>query len=390
MAVGDIIKNKFYSYTDPVTGTKITRLTEPDHISHHMYFYNKMVTPDDKGLLYAAEIDGERQLYMMDLETGDAKVLTEGDHIDDYGGILSEDGKYFFFQQNMDFIRMDLESGKQECYYTVPDGWRGSSPGPSHDGKYMSIVETKEDTIAVKNGIGWNFFRENCLAKPHCRIVYIDVCNHTSNIVLEDRCWIGHTQIRPHDPDTIMFCHEGPYDVIDARIWLVNKDGSNLRCGRKQPEDTIITHEYWFPGGEKFAFVYKDMKEGNNETIRTVDPDTLEEEIIMECSAYAHFISNGDNSYMIGDAQGHDVPIHLLEERDREDNGEIKNDFIYLIDPRDKKEIKICYHGTSWKGTYPNPQDAHPHPFFTNSSKSVIFVSDKDGLPCLYRAELNI
>ena len=94
----------------------------------------------------------------------------------------------------------------------------------------MSIVETKQDTLPPRDGsAGWNFFALTCQAKPLCRIVYIDVETGKSHVVLEDHCWFGHTQIRPNDPDTILFCHEGPYDLIDARLWLIQSDGSRYR-----------------------------------------------------------------------------------------------------------------------------------------------------------------
>lgn len=74
-------------------------------------------------------------------------------------------------------------------------------------------------------------------------------------------------------------------------------------------------------------------------------------------------------------------PIHLLEETDEEENGEIKNDFIYLVDVEKREERKLCYHGTSWRAVHGNPQDSHPHPCFTEDNRYVIFVSDKEGKP---------
>ena len=99
MAAGDMIKNRFQEFTDEQTGTRVVRLTEPDHVSHHMYFYNRMTTADGSHLLYCAEIGGERQLYLMDLASGDAVQLTEGEGLDDYGGLIAADDKHIFYQQ---------------------------------------------------------------------------------------------------------------------------------------------------------------------------------------------------------------------------------------------------------------------------------------------------
>lgn len=391
MAKGDVIKNNFFTYVDEHTGAKVTRLTEPSHVSHHMYFYNNMITNDGKKLLYCAEINGERQLYLMDLETGDAVQMTDGDKLGDYSGMLTGDDKYLIYRQGGKFYKQNIETGEEKCFYETAEGWAaGGDLGPSSDFKYMSIVETRIDTMAKKGpGKNWNGFAESCLAKPLCRIVYIDMEKGTSKIVHEERCWLGHTQIRPVYGDKILFCHEGPYDLIDARLWCINIDGSDLRCLREQPSDLIITHEIWMPDGEKVAYVYKETTGRKEENVRMIPMDTYKEEVFVNCSPYAHFNVSPDGKWMVGDSQGHDVPIHMLdhsEEKDR--SGEVKNDFIYLVDVEARKEIKLCYHGSSWRAIYGNSQDTHPHPFFAKDSKSVIFTSDLEGMPCLYRVEL--
>ena len=388
MAKGSILHNVQTTYIDEKTGAKVTRLTQPTHVSHHMYFYHRMTTKDAKKLLYAAEIDGERQLYLMDMQTGDALQLTQGADVEDYNGILSADDKNVFYQQGNAYYKMDLETLKEECIYQSPEGWKFGSPGISDDDRYLVVVETKIDTIAQnkKNSGNWDFFAKNCLAKPLCRIVYIDIENKTDHVVLQDNCWFGHTQLRPGDADTILFCHEGPYDLIDARLWLVQKDGSNYRRCREQDVTTILTHEFWMPDGGKFAYVYRETTGDRIENIRMMNPETLEEEILMPCSPYAHFISDKKGTYMVGDAQGSELPIHLLT--DENEHIGTENDFIYLIDVANKKEAKLCWHGTSWRAKHGNPQDSHPHPCFTQNNESIIFVSDKDGKPCLYKVDM--
>ncbi len=390
MKIGDKIQNTFTSYTDSYTNVEVERLTEPDHVSHHMYFYNKMTTRDGSRLLYCPELEGQRQLFMMNLQTGEAVQITEGEELDDYGGVISADDKAVFYQQQGAIWKVSLETLEKECVYTIPEGYRGGNWGMSDDNRYLAIVETRIDSLPKQEkSVGWNSFAATCLAKPHCRIVYADLQEGTSHTVIEDDCWFGHAQIRPGDPDTIMFCHEGPYDLIDARLWLVQSDGSNYRCCREQPNDLILTHEFWLPDGSKLAFVYRETTGEKIENIRMINPDTMEEEILMPCSPFAHFICDKQNRYMVGDAQGSDVPIHLLsEEREEEKDGQVKNDFIYLIDVEKRTEQKLCYHGTSWRATHGNSQDSHPHPFFTEDNRYVIFVSDREGKPCIYRVDL--
>lgn len=283
---------------------------------------------------------------------------------------------------------------KRECVYRITEGWTGDSWTVSDDDRYLAVIETLEETLPKREkGAGWDFFAKTCLAKPRCRIVYIDLVSGASRTLVEENCWFGHVQIRPGDPDTIMFCHEGPYDLIDARLWLIQSDGSRYRRCREQPDDLILTHEFWLPDGSRLAFVYREATGEKIEDIRMINPDTMKEEIWMRCSPYAHFICDRQNRYMVGDAQGSDVPIHLLDsekpcEADKGKPEEVRNDFIYLVDVEGRSEQRLCYHGTSWSAAYGNPQDSHPHPCFTEDGKYVIFVSDREGTPCIYRVNL--
>ena len=84
MAIGDLLHQTPVTTPDPYTGCPVTRLTPPDHTSHHMYFYNRMVTSDSSRLLYCAEINGRRNLYLMELATGDAQLRAAWQSVADH------------------------------------------------------------------------------------------------------------------------------------------------------------------------------------------------------------------------------------------------------------------------------------------------------------------
>ena len=172
--------------------------------------------------------------------------------------------------------------------------------------------------------------------------------------------------------------------MIDARLWLIQSDGSRYRCARPQPKDVIITHEFWMPTGDRLAYVYRKADDGSTETIRMMRPETLEEELFMPCLPYAHFICDRQRRWFVGDCQGQETPIHLQTGEGR--GQEVRNDFIYLVDIARKKEIPLCYHGTSWTTIHGTPQDAHPHPCFTPDGSGVVFTSDREANPaCIFQ-----
>ncbi|MDD4849305.1 MAG: oligogalacturonate lyase family protein [Gemmiger sp.] len=387
MSIGTILHNHATTYLDPYTGHEVTRLTEPDHTCHHMYFYNRMTTADGKKLLYCAELNGERQLYLMDLDTGDALQLTEGPSLEDYGGLITADDKAVIYQQGNALWKVDVATLARTCLYRAADGWNCGNWGTSEDNHFLVLAETRRDTLPDLTGKkGWEFFPIVCAAKPLCHIVYLDTLTGKSHVVVVDHCWFGHAQLRPHDPDTILFCHEGPYDMIDARLWLVQSDGSNYRCARQQPSDLIITHEFWMPDGHQFAYVRRETTGAQEEAICLMNPATLKEETLMPCQPYAHFICDPQMQYFAGDCQGSDTPIHLQGQQG--DSQAVRNNFIYLVDIATRKEIPLCWHGTSWTAAHGSPQDAHPHPCFTGDGKRLLFTSDKDGKPAIYQVKL--
>ncbi|MFE5324401.1 oligogalacturonate lyase family protein [Paenibacillus sp. NPDC056579] len=370
MAKGTVVENAFHSFEDPYTGRTVTRLTTPEHIQHHPYFYYKMITNDNRYLIYASDRDGQRNLYKMDLESGLAVQLTEGTGVHDFSCSLTSDDRYLIYCRDRQIIRMDMVTLAEEPFYESPTGWvPNANPGLSSDDRYLVLVETNERDVVPSRG-DWSTFEPQWAAKPHCRIVYVDIERKSSHVVHEEpHCWLGHPQLRPGDPDTVLFCHEGPWNRIDARLWLVQSDGSNLRCAKLQTHEELITHEYWLADGSRFAFVYRSQDGGPRESIRFMDPVTLHEEVWMECSKYCHFISNHDNTRIVGDGQ-------LKEEH-----------FIYLVDVGKRSEEKLCSHGTSWR-SYGNTQDAHPHPAFSPDGSFVVFTSDMAGKPCIYRVML--
>mgnify|MGYP000974773608 CR=1 FL=1 len=390
MAKGDIIRNSFYSYRDEHTGYKVTRLTNPDRICHHPYFYNKMFTNDGRMLVYAMEIDTKRELYLLDMESETSMQLTDGEgYLCDFSPRLSGDDRFLYFCRDKKLIKMDMETLDEDIIYQSPPGWWAyDNPDISTDGKYAVTIEISEKD-RLETSSGWDLFEKQWEKRPHCRIVLIDMEKRVGKVIHEESCWLGHPQFRPNHNELILFCHEGPSHRVDARLWFINADGTGMRCARPQRENEMITHEFWMQDGSLLAYVYRMQNHAGKETDAVVDPktyiprvennelkqkitflnpDTLEESILMECSKYCHCISGPQGNKIAGDGQLASQP------------------FIYLADIHERTERILCRHDTSWK-PYGTNQDSHPHPAFTPDGRKVIFTSDREGAPAIYMVE---
>jgi oligogalacturonide lyase len=386
MSKGSIFKQKFAEYPDELSGRKVVRIAGGDSVCHHPYFYNKMITNDGRHLVTASDRSGKRDLWLVDLETGESVQITDSvGQFDDFSASLTKDDSFLTFSAMNGIVRLNLETLKEETLYKSEPEWRFGSFGIDPEDKKILISEMAECDV-VKNKGDWSTFEPQWEAKPRCRLVQYDLQSGKKSVVLEEpHCWLGHPQPRPGKPEQLLFCHEGPQWKIDARLWLVNADGSNHRCAKpRSSSDLIVTHEFWAADGSAILFVHKDTD--NRATIRSIDPDTLKETIITEFTYSAHVFARPNGTWLVGDGQ---PATPVLPETGKDSVETMANNIpnLYLIDANGKGEEILCRHGSSFK-PYGNAQDCHPHPSFTPDSKEVVFSSDKDGLPSVYKVTL--
>jgi oligogalacturonide lyase len=385
MAKGDIIQLKFQDFKDPSTGARVTRLTPVDVTCHRNYFYQKCFTNDGSKLLFGGLFDNDNwNAYLLDLKTQTARQITDGKGKADntFGNFLSPDDKYLYYVKGgRELRRVELDSLEEHILYTVPQGYKGYGTWVSNSActKLVGIEVVETDLLPLKT---WEEFAVQYHNKPRCRLVVIDIASSTSKVIFEQAKWMGHPLYRPFDDHTVAFCHEGPHDLVDARMWFVDEDGKNVRKVKEHEEGESCTHEFFVPDGSKMLYV--SYKKGSTERwICAADPITLKNEAILTMPACSHLYSNYDGSLAVGD--GCDTPPDVA---DTAAHTHENDPFLYLFDLKNKKTTKICEHRTSWKVYREDRQVTHPHPSFTPDDKRVLFTSDFEGEPALYLADL--
>ncbi|EKO3660296.1 oligogalacturonate lyase [Vibrio metschnikovii] len=382
MAKGDIVQLKFDTFIDSDTQVKVTRLTPTDVICHRNYFYQKCFTQDGNNLLFAGDFDGNRNYYLVDLTTQQATQLTEGKGDNTFGGFISHDDRAFFYVKNeLNLIKVDLNSLEEQIIYTVDDEWKGYGTwvANSECTKLVGIEILKRDWQPLTS---WEKFAEFYHTKPTCRLIKVDIQSGELEVVHQDNTWLGHPIYRPFDDSTIGFCHEGPHDLVDARMWLVNEDGRHVRKIKAQDPGESCTHEFWIPDGSAMAYVSY-FKGQTERVIYKANPETLENEAIMVMPPCSHLMSNFDGSLMVGD--GCDAPVDVADAQ----SYDIENDpFLYIFNTKEKTYAKLAKHSTSWEVLDGDRQITHPHPSFTPNDTGVLFTSDFQGIPAVYIADL--
>lgn len=380
----------FVTRHDPDTGARVMRLTPADVTCHRNYFYQKCFTNDGAKLLFGAEFGPQESpnwnYHLLDLQTGIATQLSDQKGENTFGGFLSPDDKHLYFvRAERQLIRLSLGDLSEEVVYTVPQGWVGYGTWVSNSActKMVGIEIHAEDWFPLSD---WKKFHEMFHKKPRCRLFRIDLVGSNAGrreVILEKDGWLGHPQYRPFDDHTVAYCHEGPHDLVDARMWFINEDGTNMRVGKEHLDGEACTHEFWVPDGS--AMIYVSYLKGQRDRwICSLDPQTLQSKRLTPMPPCSHLMSNHDGSLLIGD--GCDSPADVADQ----DSHQIKTDpYLHLFDLKAGTERAVARHDSSWKVYKGNRQVTHPHPSFTPDQRQVLYSSDAEGEPALYLADLS-
>ena len=377
MAKHTLRQLQFDSRRDPDTGARVTRLTPADVTCHRNYFYQKCFSNDGQHLLFGGEFGPGPQwnYHLLHLPTQTALQLTDGEGENTFGGFLSPDDQHLYFVRgDRQLIRLALNGLREEVAYTVPDGWVGYGTWVSNSAcTHMVGIEIHADDWFELDD--WQRFIDMFHAKPRCRLIRIDLRTGARDTILERQGWLGHPQYRPFDDCTVAYCHEGPGNLIDARIWFIDEDGRHRRCGRVHEAGERCTHEFWVPDGS--AMVYVSFREGEGDQQRRIcrlDPQTLQSTVLTTMPPCSHLMSNHDGSLIVGDGSP---------------NEHGSDPYLHLFDLARGTSRPLARHDSSWRVYKRNRQVTHPHPSFTPDNRAVLYTSDCDGEPALFLAELS-
>ena len=133
----------------------------------------------------------------------------------------------------------------------------------------------------------------------------------------------------------LTFCHEGPWNEVDNRIWGMNTDSGEVWKIRAREADESISHEYWHADGEGIGYHGR----------------------------------NRDGTQFLGHAHYDDSDRVVRLWRSSEDGYD---------GPR-----ALCCHDSSMK-----IQQLHVHPRFDVTGRYVIFTSDISGYGDVYQVEV--
>jgi len=259
VATGETTQAEGRTFHDPETHVRIHQLTSWHAHSHHMYFTNAELWEGGKRLLIGSHRDNARNFYSVELASGEITQLTDfgpDDRPGLLGGFVNPVRDEAYFVRGGEVRALNLRTGEQRTLYTAPAGYRSGNLSCTTDGKTICHVNQEDLSGRIRMDLGHGYigFAEYSAARPSCRIVAIPVDRGEARVIHEEKFWLGHINTSPGLADVLTFCHEGPWEKIDQRMWVLSIAAGKARPLRKQVAGETVGHEYWFEDGERVGY----------------------------------------------------------------------------------------------------------------------------------------
>ncbi len=357
------------TYRDRLSGVSVTQLTCYRGHSHHFYFTNPGWYAGGQKLLFASDRENRTNLFGLDLNSGEIEQLTdlqpvplprELEFLRACKNPVREEA-YFWYDRSL--MALNLETRALRTLCEIEPRWCISMTNASADGKYVyfGVWEDLSDRFEVDLLRGYVGFAETWAAKPLSQVVRAAVDGSGVEVVFEEQYWIGHVNTSPTQSHLLTFCHEGPWNQVDQRIWGLDARTGQAWKIRPAAPGEIVGHEYWYADGLRVGF--HGRRADGRHILGRVQYDNQDITEFDFPGQTGHIFSL-DEKLVVGDGGG---IIRLWQWDGTRYQG-----------PR-----ALCRHDSSM-----HIQQTHPHPRIAPDGTYVIFSGDRSGYGNVYRVEI--
>ena len=387
MGKGRIYQDPTFRYEDPYSGREVIRLTDYLGHSNHFYFTDPCWFNDGRSMLFNSDREGQRNLFRYDL---DDHKITQVTALAGTGGTprpcISTANNCAYFWWGRQVIELHLETLAERVIYEAPANMEPMDrANPTADGQYV-IAKISAPLPKQKATVSFAYseFRAMMHAQPLTQLLRIDIASGAAQVIHEDHRYLNHINTSLTLPDIMTFCHEGPWHLIEQRIW-----GLNVQTGETwkiRPQDDgknyAIGHEYWFADGERVGYHGRpriddkatDRPRGDH-VFGHIKWDSSEQVEVNFPFHSGHFQSL-DESIIVGDGTPAQAGNRWQDAQP----------FIQLFQWDGAQYVGpriLAYHRSTF-----NNQHAHPHPRFTPDGKYVLYSSDLTDYSNMYLVEV--
>jgi oligogalacturonide lyase len=366
------------TWIDKDTGHKLMRLTTIGGSNESFYFHNnpfvrELAGEGDKMVFYHADANG-RQLYTVNLKTGQAEPLTKS--LTQKGGeIVAPKRREVFYQSRDSVFATHIDTKKTRLVFVFPADVKATISTLNADETMLAGSRSGEEAreILRKYPEKKDFFPRIFEAKVPHSLFTINTQTGKLTTIHEEKTWLGHVQFSPTEPDLLMFCHEGPWHLVD-RIWTINVKTGAVKLRHKRTVDgEIAGHEFFSRDGK---IIWFDLQKPRSVTFYLAGMDLntgQEKQYEMTRNEWSiHFNISPDQTLFTGD--GGD-PGQVAKATD--------GMWIYLFRPegdrfRAERLVNMKHHNYKLE----------PNVHFSPDGKWVIFRANFEGESQVYAVEI--
>ena len=388
-------------YKDPTTGIKVLRLTDNKAFYDRPYFTSSQFSKDGRYTLFVSDFTGTSkiknpnapaigkigfgELFLLDLFSGKALQITEGEAIKMGHGahaLISPQGDKAYYYSNEWVQEINLTTLENRNLIRIPISYNFHSLSITNDGRYLAFSVVEEVPLLTESfhnpysefapGARERFFKE-----PSSLVIRYDIEKNIAETVWGGHHRITHTSLMPNDGDRMIFCHDGPWHLVQ-RMWSINVPSDDIKPLFPQQYNLEgVVHEFFTPSGRigaQYSFRYKCNMPFFQFADLYIDFDgSNQERYYYPYSRPGHISISHDESLAVGDT----AAIH-------EDTPNSEH-YVSLIH-YDKYKHRaypaiLCEHNSSGK------KYAHVHPVFTPDGTHIIYSSDAEGMLNIYMVE---
>ncbi|MBT3604069.1 MAG: oligogalacturonide lyase [Candidatus Latescibacteria bacterium] len=374
MGKGRVHHDPKFSYTDSYSGREVHRLTDYLGHSNHFYFTDPCWFNDGRSFVFTSQRENSGNLFRYDLDDGKITQMTDMNTHGRPGGCLSVANQAVYFGQGRKIIELKLDSLEERVVleYEGEMDMRGRA-NPTADGKYLctNLMENiPEEGKSVS--FAYSRFVEFFEKRPLSQIARIEVATGKLEVVHEDRRYLGHINTSPTQADILTFCHEGPWNRVDQRMWGLNiQTGEAWKIRDQEGQNIAVGHEYWFADGEHIGYHGRPRDGKGNHVFGLLKYDNSNHREVNFPFHSTHFHSLDENM-MVGDGNRW--------------GGTNAKPFIQLFKWDGEQYVGpkiLSYHRSTF-----NDQHAHCHPRFTPDGKSILYSSDLTSYANMYLVDI--
>lgn len=229
---GTIYELQRKSEKDPMTGVEVIRLTDNRGNYDRPYFTTRQFDRAGRYTLFVSDFTGTSraknpdapavgkigfgELFLLELETGKALQVTEGEAIKMGHGahaMMGPDGKKAYYYSNEQLKEVDLETLESRELMWIPNSYNFHSLSITDDGRYLAFSVVEEMVLLTSRfadplseaapGARERFFKE-----PGSLVIRYDTVTGTAEAVCGGHHRITHVSLMPSDGDRLLFCQD--------------------------------------------------------------------------------------------------------------------------------------------------------------------------------------